>query len=211
MVGQGVLRECLAAPYFSVIAPLGRRPTRRRPIASSSIASRLAPTSTGCRRTCAPDVEGLDACFYCLGVSSGGLDEASYRKLTFDLTLGLARPLSERNPRLTIVYVSGAATRVDSPMMWARVKARDRRRRCSRCRSRPPMRCPPGVIAPAHGERSGVSRLSGVLYARRPRARRGCAHVGPGPAADHRDGGPRDARGWRARAGRRRRSKRPTS
>jgi len=153
MVGQGVLRECLAAPDVERVIALGRRPTG---VVHPKLVDRVATRLDRLPEDLAPDVEGLDACFYCLGVSSGGLDEASYRKLTFDLTLGLARALSERNPRLTFVYVSGAATRVDSPMMWARVKG-ETEAALFALPFKAAYALRPGVIAPAHGERSGVA------------------------------------------------------
>lgn len=152
MVGQGVVRECLAAPDVETLVTLGRRPTG---LAAAKLVERVAPELDRLPDVLLPDVAGLDACFYCLGVSSAGLDEATYRKLTFDLTLGFARALSARNPRLTFVYVSGAATGVDSPMMWARVKGETE----AALRALPfkAVYClRPGVIAPAHGERSGV-------------------------------------------------------
>jgi uncharacterized protein YbjT (DUF2867 family) len=152
MVGQGVLRECLAAPDVEKVVTLGRRPTA---IVHPKLVDRVAPELDRLPEVLLPDVDGLDACFYCLGVSSAGMDEATYRRLTFDMTLGFARPLSERNPRLIFVYVSGAATGLDSPMIWARVKAETEAALIAL-----PFRAAyglrPGVIAPAHGERSGV-------------------------------------------------------
>lgn len=50
-----------------------------------------------------------DACFFCLGVSSAGMSEADYTRLTFELTLGWARALARINPAMTFVYVSGRA------------------------------------------------------------------------------------------------------
>jgi hypothetical protein len=67
---------------------------------------------------------GFDACFFCLGVSSAGMSEANYRRVTFDITLAAARTLVRLNPGMTFIYVSGAGT--DSSergrIMWARVK-----------------------------------------------------------------------------------------
>jgi uncharacterized protein YbjT (DUF2867 family) len=68
------------------------------------------------------DLEGYDACFFCLGVSSAGMSEADYTRLTFDLTLGWARALVRVNPAITFVYVSGAGT--GGKAMWAQVKKR---------------------------------------------------------------------------------------
>ena len=153
MVGQGVLRECLAAPDVGRVVALGRRPTG---VTHPKLADFVAAELDSLPDALLPDVEGLDACFYCLGVSSGGLDEATYRKLTFDLTLGLARALSQLNTCITFVYVSGAATRIDSPMMWARVKG-ETEAALFALPFKAAFALRPGVIAPAHGERSGVA------------------------------------------------------
>ena len=68
------------------------------------------------------DLQGYDACFFCLGVSSAGMKEADYTRLTFDLTLGWAQALARINPAMTLLYVSGAGT--GGKAMWARVKGR---------------------------------------------------------------------------------------
>ena len=71
-----------------------------------------------------PELRGIDACFFCLGVSSSGMSEAAYRHITYDLTLAVATVLARLNPAMTFIYVSGAGT--DSTdrgrSMWARVK-----------------------------------------------------------------------------------------
>jgi uncharacterized protein YbjT (DUF2867 family) len=70
------------------------------------------------------DLAGTDACFFCLGVSSAGMSEADYRRVTYDLTLAVANTLARVAPGAIFVYVSGAGT--DSTergaSMWARVK-----------------------------------------------------------------------------------------
>jgi len=50
---------------------------------------------------------GFDACFFCLGVSAGGMKEADYARVTYDLTLAAAETLSQLNPQMTFLYVSG--------------------------------------------------------------------------------------------------------
>jgi uncharacterized protein YbjT (DUF2867 family) len=69
---------------------------------------------------------GLDACFYCLGVSAVGRTEADYTRVTHDYTLAAARALIATSPNLTFVYVSGEGTDPTgkSRQMWARVKGR---------------------------------------------------------------------------------------
>jgi uncharacterized protein YbjT (DUF2867 family) len=122
MVGQGVLRECLRDPDVEQVATVGRTPTgtqdaKLREIVHvdladySAIADRLA---------------GFDACFFCLGVSSAGMSEDAYERITYGFTLAAAETLSRVNPGMTFIYVSGAGT--DSTekgrSMWARVKGR---------------------------------------------------------------------------------------
>jgi uncharacterized protein YbjT (DUF2867 family) len=70
------------------------------------------------------DLGGWDACFFCLGVSSAGMKEADYRRITYDLTLSVARTLVRLNPAMTFVYVSGEGTdsTAKGRSMWARVK-----------------------------------------------------------------------------------------
>ncbi|HEX3588574.1 MAG TPA: epimerase [Pseudonocardiaceae bacterium] len=120
MVGQGVLLECLREPNVERVLSIGRTPLGRgdpklTEIVQPDVAD-LAPV--------ADRLDGYDACFFCLGVSSTGMSEADYRRLTYDLTLSVARLLAERNPDMTFVYVSGQGT--DSSergrFMWARVK-----------------------------------------------------------------------------------------
>jgi uncharacterized protein YbjT (DUF2867 family) len=65
-----------------------------------------------------------DACFFCLGVSSVGMDAAQYRRMTYDLTLGFAGVLAKANPEMAFCYITGKGT--DSTeqgrVAWARVK-----------------------------------------------------------------------------------------
>jgi hypothetical protein len=69
----------------------------------------------------------VDACFFCLGVSSIGVSESEYHHLTYDLTLAAATALaSVAARRLTFCYVSGEGT--DSTergrTAWARTKGK---------------------------------------------------------------------------------------
>src|SRR5262249_30200789 len=68
------------------------------------------------------ELTGWDACFFCLGISSTGMTEADYRRVTLDYTVAAGRALSSRNPGMTFVFVSGAGTDSKSSTMWARGK-----------------------------------------------------------------------------------------
>ncbi|MGN9910468.1 NAD-dependent epimerase/dehydratase family protein [Phytohabitans sp. LJ34] len=116
MLGQGVLRECLLAPDVESVVTVGRTPTgvtheKLRDVVHKDLLD-LSPI--------AGELAGLDACFFCLGVSSTGMSEADYRRITYDVTMAAARVLAADSPDLTFVYVSGAGT--DGKAMWARVK-----------------------------------------------------------------------------------------
>src|SRR5262245_22859487 len=122
MIGQGVLRECLRDPAVRRILAVGRTPSGQQheklcDLVVSDL-TRLAEYAS--------DVVGFDACFFSLGVTAVGLTEEQYSRVTYDLTLAVARALVQINPRLTFIYVSGQGT--DSTergrTMWARVKGR---------------------------------------------------------------------------------------
>src|SRR5262249_51131414 len=70
------------------------------------------------------ELASYDACFFCLGVSSTGMSEADYRRVTYDIAIAAARALVVKNPDMTFVFVSGAGTDSTgkSRTMWARVK-----------------------------------------------------------------------------------------
>jgi uncharacterized protein YbjT (DUF2867 family) len=122
MLGQGVLRECLLDPGVEQVVTVGRKATGRADAKLREIEVADLSDLSGI----ADELGGCDACFFCLGVTSAGLSEPEYRHITYDFTMAAARPLAERNPELTFVYVSGAGT--DSTeqgrTMWARVKGR---------------------------------------------------------------------------------------
>jgi uncharacterized protein YbjT (DUF2867 family) len=122
MVGQGVLRECLRDPEVERVLVVGRKSignqnekvreiVHRDFLDFSSIEDQLA---------------GYDACFFCLGVSSVGMAEQDYTRVTYDYTMAAAQVLAKKNPGMTFIYVSGAGT--DSTekgrLAWARVKGK---------------------------------------------------------------------------------------
>ena len=68
----------------------------------------------------------MDACFFCLGVSSFRMSEADYTRLTYDLTTHYAQVFHSVNPEACFTYVSGTGTDSSESgrVMWARVKGR---------------------------------------------------------------------------------------
>jgi nucleoside-diphosphate-sugar epimerase len=101
MVGQGVLRECLLDQGVESVLCVGRSPV---PNIDSKLRELLV-RDPGDLSAVTADVSGFDACFFCLGVSAGGMSEQNYRRLTLDLTLGAARTLAGCNPGMTFIYV----------------------------------------------------------------------------------------------------------
>ncbi len=120
MVGQGVLRECLLEADVQKILSIGRTASgQQHPKLRELVRPDLLNFS-------AIDAElaGFDACFFCLGISSAGMTEESYRRVTYDITLAVAETLARLNPDMTFIYVSGqgADSTGKGRVMWARVK-----------------------------------------------------------------------------------------
>jgi uncharacterized protein YbjT (DUF2867 family) len=110
------------------------------------------------------ELRGYDACFFCLGVSSVGMTEPEYRKVTYGIAMEVANTLVRLNPELTFIYVSGAGT--DSSergrVMWARVKGATENA-LLRMPFKGAYMFRPGVIQPLHGIRS-KTRLYQFFY-----------------------------------------------
>jgi uncharacterized protein YbjT (DUF2867 family) len=122
MVGEGVLYECLLHPKVEAVLVINRKPCgvvhpKLKEIIHADFFDLSAIES---------QLTGYNACFFCLGVSSVGMKEPEYYKLTYTLTLNVAQTLSKLNQDMTFCYVSGGGT--DSTekgrSMWARVKGK---------------------------------------------------------------------------------------
>ena len=120
MVGEGVLLECLADPRVGRVLVINRKP-------SGVVHPKLVEvvhTDFFDLAAIQSQLAGYDACFFCLGVSSVGMSEADYTRVTRDLTLEFGRVLARLNPDMAFCYVTGKGT--DSTehgkVMWARVK-----------------------------------------------------------------------------------------
>ena len=122
MVGEGVLLNCLDHPDVGSVLVINRKPCgiahpRLQEIVLPDFFD-LKPVESG--------LAGYNACFFCAGVSSLGMKEPEYKKITYDLTMNFASTVSRLNPDMTFCYVSGAGT--DSTekgrIMWARVKGK---------------------------------------------------------------------------------------
>ncbi|MGA7649334.1 MAG: NAD(P)H-binding protein, partial [Thermoplasmata archaeon] len=151
MVGQGVLRECLLDPQVESVLSVGRSATgQQHPKLHEVVRGSLADLAS-----IEDQLRGYDACFFCLGMSSAGMSEDDYRRVTHDLTVAAGQTLARLDPWMTFIYVSGAGT--DSTehgrSMWARVKGRTENE-LLRMPFRAAYMFRPGVIRPLHGIRS---------------------------------------------------------
>lgn len=163
MVGEGVLHQSLLNPEVESVLVIGRKScnTKHQKLKEiihndfynySSIENQLI---------------GFNACFFCLGVSSVGMKEKDYCRITYDLTLQAASTLSKLNPDMTFCYVSGTGTDSSEKgrIMWARVKGKTENGL---------MKLPfkdvylfrPGFIKPIKGLKNAytISKVLGLLY-----------------------------------------------
>jgi uncharacterized protein YbjT (DUF2867 family) len=161
MVGQGARRECLLDPGVEKVLAIGRRATGQRHEKLREIVHRDFLDFSGIEG----ELAGYDVCLFALGVSSAGMSEPDYVRVTYDVTMAAASAILRRNPALTFVFVSGAST--DSTekgrVMWARVKGRT-----ENALLRLPFKASymfrPGYIQPLHGIVSSTKLLR-VMYA----------------------------------------------
>lgn len=159
MVGRGVLLECLDAATVDEVLAVGRRSCGlTHPKLNELVVDDLFSLSAHTE-----ELRGHDACFYCLGVSSAGMSEADYRRVTYDLTVAAVDAVVAANPDVTICFVSGQGTdgSAGGRVMWARVKGEAE----NYVRSLPTRSYMfrPGFIQPMRGVRSGV-KLYQALY-----------------------------------------------
>jgi hypothetical protein len=122
MVGQGALRECLRDPEVEQVVSVVRAPTgniheKLREIVHKDFLD-FTPIEN--------ELTGLNACLYCLGVTSTGTKEEDYTRITYGFTIAAATTLLRLNPGMSFVFVSG--TGADSTergsTLWARVKGK---------------------------------------------------------------------------------------
>jgi uncharacterized protein YbjT (DUF2867 family) len=122
MIGQGVLRECLLDPGVESVLAVGRtasgqRHEKLRDLAHQDLLNLSAVEN---------ELRGFDACFFCLGVTSAGMKEEQYSRITYGITLAAAETLARLNTGMTFVYVSGmgADSSEQGRVMWARVRGK---------------------------------------------------------------------------------------
>lgn len=164
MVGQGVVKQCLRDPDVHLVLTVGRAAVADPVPAADGTALRHVVLPDMANLTVIePQLAGFDACFFTLGVSSGGMKESDYERITYGLALAAAETLSRLNPGMTFIYVSGAGTdgTEEGRVMWARVKGRT-----ENALLRLPLKAymfRPGLIQPLDGIRSKTAAYR-ILY-----------------------------------------------
>lgn len=122
MVGEGVLQECLKSETVEKVLVVGRRSCKvTHPKLTEVIVQDFFDLTA-----IENDLKGFNACFFCLGMSSIGVSNEEYERMTYDLTMNFAKTLIKENAEMTFCYVSGKGT--DSTekgrLHWARVKGK---------------------------------------------------------------------------------------
>jgi hypothetical protein len=122
MIGQAVLLECLDNSEVNSVLLVNRKPSGIRHSKVKDIIHENFYDISGL----IPEFLKYDTCFFSLGVSAVGMQEADYHKITYDLTVGVAETLLKTGKDFTFCYISGAGTdRTEKGrMMWARVKGK---------------------------------------------------------------------------------------
>jgi len=163
MVGEGVLLECLENPAVQKVLAVGRR---KYGMSHPKLTECVVPDFLDLSGV-ADQLNGYDACFYCAGISSLGLSDAEYRRISYDLTLNFARVLAGSNPEMTFCFVSGAQTdsSEQGKVMWARVKG-ETENSLARVGFRQVYSFRPGFMKPTSGQRNvrGYYKAIHFLY-----------------------------------------------
>ena len=120
MLGSGTLIECLHSPDVDAVLVVGRRSCG----VEHEKLSELVLADMFDYSLVRDQLTGYHACFFCLGISSAGMSEEAYHRITYELTLCAAEALLAANPGMTFCHISGtgAYSSEQGPMMWARVK-----------------------------------------------------------------------------------------
>lgn len=122
LVGEGVLLECLQHPMVKEVLMVNRKSnTLKHPRLKECIIPSFLNMDEFVEQ-----LTGYDACFYCAGISSNGMNESDYSHITYDTTLYFAKQLLSLNPEMVFSHVSGSHSDSSEKgsVMWARVKGK---------------------------------------------------------------------------------------
>lgn len=165
MVGKGVLYECLDHPQIEEVLIVNRSSLgMEHPKLKEVLLKDFMQVDS------IKDVfKGCDACFYCMGVSSAGMSEEKYTKITYDTTKAWVDVLYNINPDMVFNYVSGTGTDSSEKgrSMWARVKGRTENYILNKG-FRDAYAFRPGAILPEKGIKSKTSLYNFIYVIMRP-------------------------------------------
>ncbi|KAA3602047.1 MAG: epimerase [Calditrichaeota bacterium] len=122
MVGKGILLECLENPNVETVLVVNRKTIGTKHEKLKEIIHKDFYNLEEIEN----ELEDYNACYFSLGISSIGMSEEDYTKITYDLAINFAKTLLEKNKEMTFCYVSGAGTDSSEKgkTMWARVKGK---------------------------------------------------------------------------------------
>ncbi len=122
LVGEGVLLECLSHPRIDKVLSISRKPSGHEHLKLTEL---LVPDFMNLSAV-ETQLAGFDGCLYCAGISSVGMTEAEYTRITYDTALHFAQTLVRLNPNMVFSHISGRSTDSSEQgrVMWARVKGK---------------------------------------------------------------------------------------
>ncbi|WP_199121051.1 NAD-dependent epimerase/dehydratase family protein [Pedobacter sp. ASV28] len=163
LVGEGVLLACLSNPQISEVLIVGRKATG---IKHQKLKELLVGSFFNLHEV-ETQLTGYDACFYCAGISSAGMNEKDYTSITYDTTLAFAQVLLKTNPNMSFCFVSGSHTDGSEKgrVMWARVKGKTENT-LSKMAFRQIYHFRPGLMKPTEGQKNvkGYYKILGKMY-----------------------------------------------
>ena len=123
--GSAVLAHALASPSISRVSILSRRPVKlaeNQPKASVIIHEDYEKYS----QDVLEQLKGATGCIWAQGISSQGMKEADYVKITVDYPVAAAKAFSTLGDKMNFVYMSGegAQSSEKSSLMFGRIKGR---------------------------------------------------------------------------------------
>lgn len=167
MVGQGVMRQCLQDRNVEAVLSVVRRATGPSLGRKSEKVTELVADNFYDFSAYQDAFKGYDACFYCLGVSSVGMQAEEYRRVTYDIAVAAGTAVAKSNPEMTLVHISAAGADSSGRAKWARVKGET-----ENAMLRMPVKAAyvfrPFLIVPMHGIQSKTASYRVIYAALRP-------------------------------------------
>lgn len=165
MVGRGVLLECLESEEIEEVLVINRSSIDvQHPKLKEILLKDFTKVAS-----IKSELNNYDACFYCMGISSVGMNEADYTKVTYNTTAAFANVLYELNPNMVFNYISGVGTdsSENGRTMWANVKGKTENMILNKG-FRNAFAFRPGLIIPEKGIQSKTNWYNTIYKITRP-------------------------------------------